>query len=682
MYATAPRQSEQPQQPEQSTSGQPEQAQSEQAPSEYAKHEQAYRRALGHLATEQAQRGSFGGEVVWNTMLISQYVMMQFVLGRPIAPARREHILTAYRQQQMEDGGFAMHRQSGSYLFHTTLAYTSMRLLGVSPDDPLASRARRWILGHGGVPQLPAWGRVWMALLGLHPWEAIHAIVPELWLLPHASPAHPRKLYCHMRLIYLGLSYLHGARMTAPKTAVVEALRRELFPGGYDPKQFKPDQVATTDLFEDPGVLLKGAFGLLKTADRLTPGWLRKQALRTAIDHMLFELRSTDYVCLSPVNGMLFCLALHHQSPQHPELERALAGLEYWVWEDDTEGMRIAGARSDIWDTSFLLQALSEGPSDANANTMKARARTWLASAQMIADIPNGRAYHRAPARGGWGFADEHHPWPVSDCTAEALEALLANEHPLPRERVLWALEFILARQNPDGGFGSYEARRGSDILRHFNPSELYGSCMIEGSYVECTGSCLRGLASARHHLGADLPAPMHARIEKAIVRGTRLLLHSQHKSGGWAGFWGIHFTYGTFFVVSGLRAAGLPVQHDAFAAATRFLLASQRPDGGWGESFRGLHRGEPVQLAPQQPSSVVQTAWALLTLLDLRHDQPATAQAIERGLAFLCRNQQADGSWPREPASGVFFKTAVLDYKLYRQIFPAWALARALART
>ena len=39
---------------------------------------------------------------------------------------------------------------------------------------------------------------------------------------------------------------------------------------------------------------------------------------------------------------------------------RAIEGLEYWMWEDEDEGLRIAGARSDIWDTSFTLLALGE----------------------------------------------------------------------------------------------------------------------------------------------------------------------------------------------------------------------------------------------------------------------------------------------------------------------------------
>ena len=62
-----------------------------------------------------------------------------------------------------------------------------------------------------------------------------------------------------------------------------------------------------------------------------------------------------------------------------------------------------------------------------------------------------------------------------------------------------------MSRQNDDGGFGSYEPRRGSMVLRHFNPAEIYGNCMLEYSYSECTASCVRGLAYARKQLGSSL---------------------------------------------------------------------------------------------------------------------------------------------------------------------------------
>ena len=57
--------------------------------------------------------------------------------------------------------------------------------------------------------------------------------------------------------------------------------------------------------------------------------------------------------------------------------------------------------------------------------------------------------------------------------------------------------------------------------------------------------------------------------------------------------------------------------------------------------------------------------------------DDADARAAIDRGIAYLCDLQGDDGAWPQERASGVFFNTAVLDYALYRQIFPAWALAR-----
>jgi squalene cyclase len=38
---------------------------------------------------------------------------------------------------------------------------------------------------------------------------------------------------------------------------------------------------------------------------------------------------------------------------------------------------------------------------------------------------------------------------------------------------------------------------------------------------------------------------------------------------------------------------------------------------------------------------------------------------------------QTPEGSWPQEAVNGVFFGTAMLDYRLYRSYFPAWALAR-----
>jgi lanosterol synthase len=48
---------------------------------------------------------------------------------------------------------------------------------------------------------------------------------------------------------------------------------------------------------------------------------------------------------------------------------------------------------------------------------------------------------------------------------------------------------------------------------------------------------------------------------------------------------------------------------------------------------------------------------------------------AITRGTRFLIGTQKADGTWPRQDMAGIFFRTALLDYTLYRQYFPLHAL-------
>ncbi len=648
----------------------------------------AYARSLGHLRGVQQPKGAVGGEVVWNPMLPCQYVILCHILGRDIAPERRRRIRLALARQVRPDGGWGMHPDSPSWLFHTTLGYVALRLLGHDTSDPLVVGAMRWIRQHGGVLGLPTWGRVWLALLGLYPWSGVQPILPEMWLLPDAAPMHPRRLYCHMRLIYLGVSYVYGARLTAAPSAITAALRNELYPDGYERTRFAEhrDDIAATDLYEAPGAGLRVAFAGLRALGRLSPDRLRRRALDRALGHILFEFHSTGHVCLSPVNGLLFCLALHHADPDHPELTKAIKGIEYWVWEDEEDGMRICGARSDIWDTSFLLQAIAEGPSSDTGDALARDAGAWLPTAQHRGDIPGGSDHYRDPADGGWGFADEHHPWPVSDCTAEALEALLHTRARgnlpggLSLERQRAAVRFVLGRQNADGGFGSYEPRRGSMILRQFNPAEIYGNCMLEYSYSECTASCIRGLAFVRTVVGAELGGELRAQVDASIQRGAQALLSQQHENGAWAGFWGIHFTYGTFFAVHGLLAAGLSPHHPAISRALEWLLAAQRPDGGWAESFEGNLHDRDIQLPPGEPSSVTQTAWAALTLMALRPRDVRTLRAIDRAVEYIV-GRQVDDAWPQEPATGVFFNTAVLDYKLYRQIFPAWALARYVGR-
>jgi len=351
---------------------------------------------------------------------------------------------------------------------------------------------------------------------------------------------------------------------------------------------------------------------------------------------------------------------LHDPTDTH--LRKALQRLEAWMWQDERKGLRIAGALSSTWDTAFAIQALEVAGYHLEVSANRRRAQAFLASQQICTSLPEAESFCRLDPRGGFCFAGVWHGWPVSDCTAEALLALLDGTAPYdPVE----AIRFILHCQNADGGFGSYERRKITSTLEWMNPAEMFGNCMTEHSYIECTASCLAALSAFRHRR----PGVLGHEIEAALTGAGAWLRREQRADGSWPGFWGIQFIYGTMFGIRGLLATGTHLCDPAIRKAYRWLALKQRPDGGWGEHFQGCLTGRYVE---HSKSQVIQTAWALLALLEARAPY---WQAIERGARFLVDMQLDSGDWPQQDPAGVFFHTAPLDYTLYRSYFPVWAL-------
>ncbi len=636
------------------------------------------RHAARRLLDLQRPGGDWEGEMVWCTMILAQAVIVRTVVGQPYGCEADKHgIIKHFAVTQLRDGSWGMHPESPGYVFFTTLAYVAIRLLGVPADDPMTAKARQWLRDQpGGVTAIPSWGKFWLAMLGLYDYAGLNSIPPELFLLPEWLPFHPSRYYCHTRLIYLGIAFLYGKRFIASLPgALLDELRRELYPEPYETIDLAACRhtIAASDVLVPISPVLRGIYNLLSAYERRHNAKLREKGLAVCLERIVYEQRTTNYQGISPVSGLLNCLALFAENPKHPDLAPSLAAVEAWRWEDEDEGIRYVGARSNTWDTAFAVQALIESPGLGSTEAFN-RANEFLKKAQMNEELPDYRAFWRDVGVGGWCFSDGQHRWPVSDCTAEALSALLflyesgiAIAEPLSDGRLRQAVEFILSRQNADGGFGTYERRRAGRLLEMINPSEMYGQCMTELSYIECTASALAALCHYRKHH----PDFTDGRIDRASAKALALLRKSQLKDGSYAGFWGINYTYAIFHVVKALRMADVPTTDPLLQSAALWLIAKQRPDGGWGEHYTSCLTGHYVE-HPQ--SQAVMTSWALLALLDIL---PAEDKAIQRGFAWLTGQQQENGDWPRQAVNGVFFGAAMLDYRLYPTYFPAWALAR-----
>jgi squalene cyclase len=106
------------------------------------------------------------------------------------------------------------------------------------------------------------------------------------------------------------------------------------------------------------------------------------------------------------------------------------------------------------------------------------RIYSYLKRTQIACDEVDKELFFRHQSKGGWPFSTAAHGWPISDCTAEGLKAVLA----LNKQQNLLltatttslsivdlvsvdmlnnACDVILSLQNNDGGWATYENNRG-----------------------------------------------------------------------------------------------------------------------------------------------------------------------------------------------------------------------------
>lgn len=70
----------------------------------------------------------------------------------------------------------------------------------------------------GGANHVTSWGKFWLAVLGVHSWDGLNPMPPEMWLMPYSKwtgigYVHPGRYWCHCRMVRRGV----GTMGTAPE---------------------------------------------------------------------------------------------------------------------------------------------------------------------------------------------------------------------------------------------------------------------------------------------------------------------------------------------------------------------------------------------------------------------------------------------------------------------------------
>lgn len=632
----------------------------------------------------QAEDGHWAADYGGPLFLLPGLLITSYIARIPLPAGYREEMVRYLRSVQLPDGGWGLHIEDKSTVFGTVLNYVSLRILGVGPDDPDLVRARSILHKKGGAVAIPSWGKFWLAVLNVYSWEGLNTLFPEMWLFPDWVPAHPSTLWCHCRQVYLPMGYCYAIRLKAKEEdPLVQSLRQELYVEDYASINWpaQRNNVAPDELYTPHSWLLRVVYAILNLYECHHSTSLRQRAIHKLYEHIVADDRFTKCISIGPVSKVINMLVHWHvDGPASCVFQEHVSRIPDYLWLG-VDGMKMQGTNgSQIWDTSFTIQAFLEAGAHHRPefSSCLQKAHEFLRLSQVPDNPPDYQKYYRQMSKGGFSFSTLDCGWIVTDCTAEALKSILLVQEKclfvtthVQQEQLFDAVAVLLNMRNTDGGFSTYETKRGGYLLELLNPSEVFGDIMIDYTYVECTSAVMQALK----HFHKQFPEHRPGEIREVLEQGLEFCRQKQRADGSWEGSWGVCFTYGTWFGLEAFACMG-QTYHDGAACAEvsqacDFLLSQQMADGGWGEDFESCKQRRYVQSTESQ---IHNTCWALMGLMAVRHPG---VEALERGVRCLLRKQLPSGGWPQGNSSGVFNKSCSVNYTNYKNVFPIWALGR-----
>ena len=628
------------------------------APVPHPDFEAAIKRSQDYLLSVQYPEGYWVGELMVDSTLVSDTVAYHHWNGK-VDPEWQRKAVNHIFSMQLPDGGWNIYYGGPSEVNATIKAYLALKLAGVPVTDPRMLRAREVALNFGGVPRMNTFSKLYLALLGLFPWEYVPTIPCEVLLIGKWFHVNFWDMSNWSRAMLVPLAIINHFKPTrTPKNPVT---LDELYPHGFHERDLAlppdPDKISFRNFFLWLDRLHKFAEWFAEHG--IHP--FRKRALRKAEEWMLERFEGSDGLAaiFPAMLNSLIALKVLGYADDHPQVlraERELKKLEH----ETADSVRIEPCFSPVWDTAIVAICLRESGVPAEDPRMK-KCATWLMDKEIRM---RGDWYHKNPVDvepSGWVFEYNNQWNPDVDDTAMVLLALrlIPTDDVKRRDECFKrGMKWMMAFQCKDGGWAAFDKDCTKNILEKVPFADH--NAMLDPECADITARILE-------LLGYEKWSTSNSQIAEAL----EYIRKQQEPDGSWYGRWGVNYIYGTWQVLRGLRALNIDMNQPWLLKARDWLESVQHADGGWGERCNTYD--DPV-FKGQGPSTASQTAWAVMGLCAF--DDP-NRTSLKRGIEYLIKTQNADGSWTELETTGTGFpKVFYLKYDMYRNAWPLLAFA------
>jgi squalene-hopene/tetraprenyl-beta-curcumene cyclase len=616
----------------------------------------AMTRSQAFLLSEQKPEGYWHGELIVDSTLVSDLIAYHHWDGKVDPHWQRKAVNHLFRMQ-LPDGGWNIYHGGPCEINATIKAYLALKLAGVPTTDPRMLKARAVARALGGVPRMNTFSKLFLALLGLYPWKYVPTIPCEVILLGKWFHVNFHDMSNWTRSMLVPLSIINHFKPTHP----VKVNLDELYPDGCHERDLA--------LAPDPERFTWRNFFLwLDKLHKFAEAWVRlgihpfrRTALKKAEQWMIERFEGTDgLAAIFPgmLNSLIALKALGYPD-DHFQIKRIESQLKKHEHQD-AHTVRMEPCLSPVWDTVITLICLAESGVSPDHAKMK-KAAQWVIEREIRF---RGDWIHKNPAPvepSGWVFEFDNKWNPDVDDTAMVLLALrhVPTDHPRQRDACFErGLRWMMTFQCKDGGWAAFDKDCTKSILEKVPFADH--NAMLDPECADITARILE-------LLGYEGWEATHPQIQSAL----EYLRKTQEADGSWYGRWGVNYIYGTWQVLRGLRALGHNMKEPWVLKARDWLESVQHEDGGWGERCNTYD--DPV-FKGQGPSTASQTAWAVMGLLAVGDPH---RPSVQRGLEYLIRTQNQDGSWSEDETTGTGFpQVYYLKYDMYRNTWPLLALA------